>query len=68
MTTMQAFYMDLNQVKVSGERKTKAPMRQVAAPTAVAPDAYREKLARLTRLTLTELNENREALGWSAWW
>lgn len=66
--TMQAFYMNLTQVKVSGERKTKSSISKVAAPTAVAHDAYREKLARLTRLTLAELNENHEALGWSAWW
>ncbi len=68
MSTMQVFYMDLTKTIASGERKTEVAARKKEVFTAVPNDTYHEKLARLTRLTLAELNENREQMGWVGWW
>jgi hypothetical protein len=68
MSAMQVFYIDLNKTIVSAERKTGAPVKKMEAQTAVSHDTYHEKLARLTRLTLVELNDYWEEMAWSAWW
>ena len=68
MSTMQVFYMDLTKTIASGERKTEMAAKKKDVFTAVSPDTYHEKLARLTRLTLEEINDNREQLGWVGWW
>lgn len=69
MSTMQVFYMDLTKTIASGEGKTEMSVKKKDVLTAaVFPDTYHEKLARLTRLTLAELNDDREQLGWVGWW
>jgi len=67
MSTMQTFYTDIAKCELEAGAGKDSTQKQRLS-TAVTQEAYQQLLARLTQVTLAELNRHRTEMGWSAWW
>lgn len=70
MSSMQMFYLNLNQNKLSDNQKPAAyaiPLDELRKPAVITTKVYKQSLARLAQATPEEVTRHATLFAWRPW-